>query len=342
MSPKERIMTVLEMKEPDEVPIGELAIDKTVIEGFNKGYRNEVDLAFGEGLSLVTCLPEFRRVKSNADGTWSDEWGCLYSLQRDVIAHPIKGSITVETDLKKYSFPDPNAPHRLGRLPELLRAADGRIAINFHSRVAFMWSVYLMDMENVLMAMALEPDFVHELFSIVADINITIIRNAIRAGASTVSLGDDYCSNQGSIMSPEMFRTFILPHLTRAVEVIHEEGAKCIKHCDGNLWPILDDMVNAGIDCINPLEPVAGMKMSEVKATYGDRICIMGNIDCSDLLCNGTPEEVDLAVQECIRDGGEGGGLIVSSSNSIHSGVNPENYRAMLQAVKRHGKYPLR
>ena len=134
-----------------------------------------------------------------------------------------------------------------------------------------------------------------------------MIRRAVRAGADTISLGDDYCSNRGPLMSPGMFREFILPHLTRAVTAIHEGGARCIKHCDGNTWALLDMMVEAGIDCINPLEPVAHMEMAEVKARYGDRVCMMGNIDCAELLCHGSEPEVEEAVRECIRDGAAGG-----------------------------------
>jgi uroporphyrinogen decarboxylase len=100
-------------------------------------------------------------------------------------------------------------------------------------------------------------------------------------------------------------------------------------------------MVGTGIDCINPLEPVANMDVAEVKQKYGGRIAIMGNIDCGDLLCNGSEEDVEAAVKECIRKGAPGGGLIISSSNSIHSGVDPRNYEVMIRTAKKYGKYPL-
>ena len=202
-----------------------------------------------------------------------------------------------------------------------------------------MWSVFLMGMDNLLMAMALEPDFVHQLFTRMADVNIEVIRRAVRAGADTVSLGDDYCANKGPLMSPQMFREFILPQLQRAVDAVHQEGAKCIKHCDGDTRPILEMMIETGIDGINPLEPVANMDVAEVKKQYGHRVCIMGNIDCADLLCHADPAQVEQAVKECIRKGAAGGGLIVSSSNSIHSGVKPQNYAALIQAVKKWGRY---
>jgi uroporphyrinogen decarboxylase len=125
------------------------------------------------------------------------------------------------------------------------------------------------------------------------------------------------------------------------VDVIHEEGAKVIKHSDGNLWLILDSIVGTGIDGINPIEPIAGMDIAEVKQKYGKRACLVGNIDVSHLLPHGTESEVEAAVKECIRKASYGGGHIICSSNSIHSSVNPRNYLAMINAARRFGVYPL-
>jgi uroporphyrinogen decarboxylase len=338
---KERVITALQLAESDVVPIGELVIDNTVINGFKKGYSDVIDFAFGEGVGLVGTVAKFDIVNRLPNGSFIDEWGCTYGPSKDMVAHPISGPISSVEDLENHVFPDPESSSRLGNLVQLVEKADGKIAVNFHSRVAFMWSVFLMGMDNLLTAMLLEPDFVHCLFRRVADLNIRVIERAIEAGADTVSLGDDYCSSRGPLMSPAMFREFILPHLRRAVELVHQGGAFCIKHCDGNLWDLLDDFIDAGIDCINPIEPAANMDIWEVKKRYGDRVCIMGNIDCGDLLCNGRAEEVERAVADCIRKGAPGGGLIVSSSNSIHSGVKPENYAAMIRAVYRYGKYPI-
>jgi uroporphyrinogen decarboxylase len=342
MTPKERVLIALERKQPDRVPVGEFVIDPKVVTGFNKGYKDVVDLAFGEGLDCVGAVANFKTVKTLPDGSYIDEWGCTYKPSADYVAHPIAGPIATSKDLDNYQFPDPIAPHRLGGLEKLVEKAKGKIAINFHSRVEFMWSVFLMGMDNLLVAMALEPDFTHRLFEKMADVNIAVIRRAIRAGANTISLGDDYCANKGPLMSPAIFREFCLPHMKRAVAAINDEGAKCIKHCDGNIWPLLDMWVEAGIDCINPLEPVANMDIAEVKAKYGKRIAIMGNIDCADLLCYGTKEQIETAVKECIRKGAPGGGLIISSSNSIHHGIPAKNYAAMISAVHKYGSYPIK
>ena len=113
------------------------------------------------------------------------------------------------------------------------------------------------------------------------------------------------------------------------------------KHADGNLWPILDMTVDAGIDAINPIQPDAGMDIGEVKQKYGHRVCVSGNIDCGYTLSNAPVEQVVREVREAIRKAGPGGGYIMMSSNSLHSSVNPENYRAMVEATRKYGRYPL-
>ena len=142
-------------------------------------------------------------------------------------------------------------------------------------------------------------------------------------------------------MSPGHFRELVLPYLKRSIETAHELGVRYIKHTDGNIWSLLDAMMEAGIDAIDPLEPIAGMDIGEVKTRYGDRMALVGNLDCTDLLPNATPEEVEDAVKETIAKGAPGGGYILASSNSIHPAVRPENYRAMVEAARRWGEYPL-
>jgi len=163
----------------------------------------------------------------------------------------------------------------------------------------------------------------------------------VRSGADVIVLSDDYAGNESLFFSPAVFRTFLRPRLKRMVDAIHDEGGKAVKHSDGNLWPILEDIVNTGIDGLHPLEPVAGMDLAEVKQKYGDRVCLIGNVDCGYVLSEGSLEEVEAAVKECMRKGAPGGGYIISSSNSIHSSVQPENYLAMIAATQKYGKYPI-
>jgi uroporphyrinogen decarboxylase len=120
----------------------------------------------------------------------------------------------------------------------------------------------------------------------------------------------------------------------------HARGLRIIKHSDGNLWPILDDLLEAGFDGIHPIQPQS-MDIRDVKAHLEGRATVLGNIDCSFLLPFGSQEEVERAVLETIRAAAPGGGYIISSSNSIHPGVKPENYIAMVRAARRYGAYPI-
>ena len=85
----------------------------------------------------------------------------------------------------------------------------------------------------------------------------------------------------------------------------------------------------------------ASMDIAEMKRVYGDKICLIGNIDCAHLLSFGSPEDVKNAVKECIRKASPGGGHIISSSNVIHDGVPPKNYNAMIKTTKEYGTYPI-
>jgi len=240
-------------------------------------------------------------------------------------------------DARAYTPPDPAAPHRLEKLRDIVRRYKGKRAICFHHRAAFMWSAYLTGIDNLLAAFLAEPDFAEYLMDKVLEANMEVVRRAIREGAEVIVLGDDYAHNHGPMMSPDVFRRFLLPRLQRMVDLILDEGAFCIKHSDGNIYPLLDMIVSTGCHGLNPIEPVAGMDLKTVKSLVGDRVCLVGNIDCGHPLSHGTPEEVAEAVRQAIADAADGGGFILSSSNSIHSTVAPENYMALVEAGRRYG-----
>ena len=120
------------------------------------------------------------------------------------------------------------------------------------------------------------------------------------------------------------------------------ERSELSSHTDGNIWKIFDLIIETGIDGIHPIDPMADMDLGEAKAKYGKKICLMGNVNCGSTLSWGTIEEVRQEVKDCIRKAGYGGGYICASSNSIHSGVKPENYVAMVKAIREYGRYPLK
>jgi len=142
-------------------------------------------------------------------------------------------------------------------------------------------------------------------------------------------------------VSPKQFKEFILPYLRELVSLAKSKGKLFIKHTDGYLWPILDDIVKTGIDGLHPIEPAAGMDITEVKRAYGNKICVIGNIDCTYVLTLAPLELVEEVVKETIAKVAPNGGYILSSSNSIHPGVKPESFLTMIKVAKEYGVYPI-
>ncbi|NLC67560.1 MAG: hypothetical protein GX754_01995 [Clostridiaceae bacterium] len=154
----------------------------------------------------------------------------------------------------------------------------------------------------------------------------------IEYGADVIFMTSDYCFNSGPFFSPYMFHEFVAPFLEKQVSVFKKAGAFTVKHTDGNIMPIIDQLVDTGIDCLHSLDPMAGVDIAEVKAKYGDRICLMGNVSCA-VLQTGPLEEIKKGVLYALKHGGRKG-YIFSSSNTIFKGIPLENYEYMLSLNK--------
>ncbi len=151
-------------------------------------------------------------------------------------------------------------------------------------------------------------------------------------GAEVILMCTDYCFNDGPWLSPDMFAEHVTPYLARLVEHIHERDMYAIKHTDGDIMPILDQLVSTGIDALHSLDPMAGVDIAEVRRLVGPELCLCGNVDCS-LVHAGTPEETYDSAIYCLTHGGvDNGAYAFCTSNCIFEGVPLENYFAMLQA----------
>ncbi len=340
MNSLERVRTALHLGQPDRVPVIEFLIDPAVYRAILPDARDQADFMDRMDMDAVACTPDWLKVREGPDDTFVDEWGVTYvSRGTEIVSHPVAGPVRSMEDARAWEPPDPDAPHRLRTLRDLVARYKGERAIILHHRAEFMWAAYVAGIDNLLAALLCEPEFACLLMDKVLEANMRVAQNAIRAGADVVVLADDYAHNPGPMMSPDVFRRYLLPRMTRMVQLIREEGALCIKHTDGNIHPLLDMLVSSGIHGLNPLEPLAGMDLKTVKRMAGDRVCLVGNIDCGELLPHGSPEEVTDAVRQAIEDAAPGGGFILASSNSIHSSVDPRNYAAMLEAARRFGAY---
>ncbi len=345
MTPRERVMTALDRRQADRVPYLELIIDPGVIAKVNPEWDYE------------TCVREFEIDAIGTNEPWDpssvewvdeetktfrDAWGVIRRHTTEVGSFPLEGPIKSESDLRAYTPPDPTQDGLLPLIKDVIVRNQGQRAVFFPGRDGWIHASYLLDMEELLVDLILKPQLVHDVMDMVVDYHLRVMREAIRAGVDFVVFADDYAFNTAPLMSPAHFREFVYPRLKRVVKEAHDLGAKAVKHTDGNINLLLDMIVETGIDGLHPLEPTANMDIGRVKAEYGDRICVMGNVDCAQLLTFGTPDEVRAAVRECVRAASPGGGHILSSSNSIHSSVKPENFVALVEAAHEYGEYPIR
>ncbi len=343
MNPLERIFATIQRKTPDRVPVMEMAIDWKVVKDLGyKSYFDAIDHLDMDAicvnqvcymLGLISMAIKIKRV-------YKDQWGATRKVTAEllpaVVDHPIKD----ESDLRGYKTPDPGRDILLKAIKKVAGRYKGKRAILCLGRAVFADSWTICGMENLLMSYVLNPQFARDIGKIVLEYNKELHRLAIDAGVDVFILGDDYAHKLGTMMSPDHFREFILPGLSEIVENIKGAGAYCIKHTDGNIWEIIEDLVDTGIDGIGPLEPAADMDLKKVKERFGDRVCVVGNIDV-DLLCRGTIEEIKSTTKELIRRVSPGGGHVLSSGNTITSAVRGENFSAMLETCREFGGYPI-
>lgn len=157
----------------------------------------------------------------------------------------------------------------------------------------------------------------------------------IEEGADIVGLGGDLACDHGPMISPADYREFIMPAIRLQSDALHEAGVFTSNASDGDLWPILDDfLLGAGVDGFEEIDIAAGMDLRRLKATYGDRVCFIGNMDIRHLLTSGTPEQVREATFRCLDDGAGNGGHILMSSNCIHESVRTDLFMAYVSGYR--------
>jgi uroporphyrinogen decarboxylase len=356
---KERILTALSVEEPDRVPLYIHAINEEPIIGIGKHLTTGLpeprkfhelnDAEKGKlidtlfliheefGVDGITCF-EIGHQAELDEKRVQDDWGVISHRNPHGIPVPKEHPIRDAAELERYRRPEPKPEHLL--LLNLARERfKGETALFWMMRGIFVRSWHLVGMENLMIGMATDPEFVHRVAEMVLEYNLKQLDMLVEAGLDVLIVEDDVATTRAPMISLEYFKSFVNPYNRKLVERGHELGLKVIRHSDGNLWRLLDVLLETGYDGLNPLEPQADMGLKKVKEYCGDRICLLGNIDCQELLPRGTPEQVEAAVKQAIDDAAEGGGLIICSSNSLHPAVNPENCIAMFQATKKYGAY---
>jgi uroporphyrinogen decarboxylase len=204
----------------------------------------------------------------------------------------------------------------------------------------FTLSWMAMGFDNFAVNLKLNPGFVSRVLERVARIQLNGLRKLVSVrNVAAVWAVDDIAYGSGPILSLQDLRTHLFPWYEEFGRVCREMGAYFFYHTDGVVWDLLEDLMALGVDALHPIDPTC-MDIEEVKQKVGNRLAIIGNIS-NELLEAGTPAEVRECVKRRLRVLAPGGGYCLGSGNSVPDWASIDNYRAMIEAGLRFGRYPL-
>jgi len=354
MTSRERVLTALRGGIPDRVPVWEylfsLKLQKEVM-GYNTVLydgKTQVRMAAKLGLDVVWApingFCGIEDVPHALNEIYIDEWGVTYQKNGWPIIAQVNTPVKSREDWQKYLMPLVNTSGRIRILKDVLEANDHHLAVTAGLLGPFtMMSWYLMDFETLAMALFMDPDLVHEMTGAFVDWALGSAQIAFSTGGvDAFHISDDWGGTNGLLISPEQFREFFILPFEKLVGGLKAFGVPVIMHNDGNLWEILDDLVNTGIDAYHPVEKAATMDLATVKQKYKGRICPIGNVNNKTTMVTGTPEDVIKETIECLKIGAPGGGYILSTDHSLHDDIPLENAMSLIDTVHKFGKYPLK
>lgn len=337
LTPAERVAVALRREEPDRVPYCEVYLSRAFarplmgwppVAAHTNFEENEFSLEearavaerFGmDNITYVLRAPIFADKVVGQDGT------LFYG----------RGHVATEADLALVRLPDARDP-ALFREAASFVAGKGPYSAWFITRIGIAPTMLSMGIEEFCLALYDDLPLVERLLDLYVDWAEVVAEQACRLGFDVFVTTDDVGHRAGPFFSPAFFRDVVRPRLERVARRI---TIPWLFHSDGNVTPFLDDLAEIGVTAIQPVEAGA-MDIRAVKRTYGDRLCVCGNVDM-DLLARGDPADVERTVRDLIRDLAPGGGYIVTSGNSLAHYVRPENALAMASAVARYGSYPI-
>jgi len=328
MKPRERVLAALEHQQPDRVPRFEIWID-ALLEELGQADPVSAYVNLGQdGIMMPTQSPP----ESNAWRNGVDEWGRLWKNGMYV-----DGVVENDADLVRYSpaldyverfFDD----HRIAAV----KALYPDHCLIYGSHIGPFTAGYMaMGFERFFLRLMDDPSFVHRLLAARTEWCIAMYQKALSLGAEVLVLGDDAGHREGPMISPWMWRRFVLPYHRRIVQAL---DAPFIWHSDGNVEALLPMAVEAGFAGFHGLEPAAGMDLARIKREFGRDLVLVGNIDVR-VLCEADLEAVRREVRRCVEQGAPGGGYMIASCNSIFEGMNPAAVAEMFRYEAEVGFY---
>ncbi len=363
MTARQRIEATLDGRLPDRVPIFDLIQNIPLIEhvtGETLTPQNGLDLlcrTIGERLDVTRGIsaPAPDRILRHDDGfVYKQEWWTTWLVERPF--HDARGLLEyIRRNIDELYARKPgemwtfagkgNVWGEGGQSPreQFLQLQEklgpNTVLFPFESPVGLDTAHIRAGLELFVYAYAEDPETVSNWLEALNWAEIQRVHECADRELSPVALVfADLADKNQTLFSPAFLRREFFPRLKKLVDAWHSHGIRVIYHSDGNLWSVLEDYREAGIDGLNPLEPLSHMYAGEVRRAYPEWI-LMGGIDASQLLPFGSQDEVRAAVRETITEAGADGRLWLGSSTEIHPAVPVANALAMWDQIEQSGYY---
>jgi uroporphyrinogen decarboxylase len=263
-------------------------------------------------------------------------------LYMEVVEPPLADVSSVD-EVEHFRIPDPLAEGRFDDAHAYIeRYKDDYFVIGDLELTMFEMAWHMVGLEKFMVDMAMGESYVGALLDKVKAFSIGIGKKLVELGVDGIWTGDDFGSQNGMMVSPAMWRAMFKPRFAEIFGELKSTNPNVLVmyHSDGAVAPILDDLVEIGMDVFNPVQPnVPGHEPEALKARLGERLSFWGAIDQQYLLPNGTPHEIEQDVAEKIRILGAGGGYMCSPAHIIQADTSMDNVETFIAAVKRHGVY---
>jgi len=339
MNKRERFFKALKHENLDRFPvqldISPKALDKiTEVLSLKKSQKETLDL-FGNHIIYAYLDDVYGRIRRRSSFKGKivyGKWGLGWDTQQEglfIADHPLADL----NKFKDYSFPDPNDDKLLITAKKIIeKYSNEYIICSYHVLCLFERAWALRGLENFMIDMVTNRYFVEELLDKITDYQVRIAERYVELGIDCGRTGDDYGAQNGLMFSPNLWRNLFKPRLKRIWEVYQKAGIPVMHHSCGDIRAIIPDMIEMGLDILNPIQPEA-MPFEEL-GKYSKNIVFYGGLSIQKVLPYGTEDDVKQNVKRCIELLGKDNGYIIAPANAITSDVPMKNIKALLEGIK--------
>lgn len=354
MNHRERVLTALHHEQPDRCPMqisftpefaarlrDDMALkDQAVHNPHGGGNTYELERALGEDM-LLTSVGWANSYYQQA-GAYTDEWGVGWNSHpyetpfgsghyTEIVSHPLAENSAIAT----YQPPGPTRPELYTEAERVIRDyKDEYWIVGVTVTTIFETAWALRGLEQMLMDFALNPDLADHLLEIPYQYHLTAAKKLVEMGVDMIWTGDDVGAQHAMLISPKHWRRFFKSRMANFVAQLKtiNPDVKIAYHTDGNILPIIPELIEIGIDVLNPIQP-ASMDPADVKRQFGDNLCFWGTVDEQHTLPYGTPDSVRAEIIERLRTIGKNGGLILGPTHHVQLDTPLENFWAMVDTI---------